>query len=213
MPRRKDGEETKNRILVAAAEMFAKNGFLKTTNADIAAACGGINAALISYYFTDKATLYKEAWMYSYQTAIAKYPMKSAYDKTLSPELRLCAVIEAKLNRNATGNSVVNSIIHHEISSFTGILTEFYMQVFFDVQNILREIVYEFLGEKVPDYEKEYSVFSILAMILIPIRKIQSMNHDAKSGLQKTDLKQRILHVQEFALGGLIQLKSKYESE
>ncbi len=61
MSRRKDGEETKEKILKAAAFMFAKHGFKNTTNADIVEHCGGINPALISYYFSSKASLYQQA--------------------------------------------------------------------------------------------------------------------------------------------------------
>lgn len=58
---RSDGEETKNRILLAAGKVFTEKGFRKATNQDIAAvACA--NGAAISYYFRDKAGLYLGVW-------------------------------------------------------------------------------------------------------------------------------------------------------
>ena len=210
MPRRKDGEETRNKILKAAAVMFARNGFKNTTNADIVNQCGGINAALINYYFSDKATLYQQAWEYAYSEAVRELPLREKLQKCHSPEEKLLTVIETSLCRNATSDSVVNGMIHHEISAMTGILTDLYARTFFDMQRLLRSIVDEILGNRVPAIEKDLSVYSILSMLLIPIRKIRSMDH-RKSESPDFDLSQRIRHVQQFALGGLEKLKQQYE--
>jgi AcrR family transcriptional regulator len=52
----KDGEVTRNRILQAAARLFAERGFDKTGISAIAKAAG-INSALIYYYFESKQAL------------------------------------------------------------------------------------------------------------------------------------------------------------
>lgn len=54
---RSDGAEARSRLLNSALNLFAKNGFSKTSTREIATAAG-VNIASISYYFGDKAGLY-----------------------------------------------------------------------------------------------------------------------------------------------------------
>ncbi len=63
MPIRSDGEETRSRILRAAGEEFGRRGFYHVTNQDISVKSGA-NSAAISYYFRDKAGLYREVWSF-----------------------------------------------------------------------------------------------------------------------------------------------------
>lgn len=60
-PLRSDGLEARNRLLQAALSLFAAKGFAKTCTREIAAAAG-VNLAAISYYFGDKAGLYRAAY-------------------------------------------------------------------------------------------------------------------------------------------------------
>lgn len=55
---RSDGVEARNRLLYAALDLFADKGFAKTSTREIALAAQ-VNIASISYYFGDKAGLYK----------------------------------------------------------------------------------------------------------------------------------------------------------
>jgi TetR/AcrR family transcriptional regulator, regulator of cefoperazone and chloramphenicol sensitivity len=55
---RSDGVEARNRLLDAALALFAEKGYTKTSTREIALAAQ-INIASISYYFGDKAGLYK----------------------------------------------------------------------------------------------------------------------------------------------------------
>ncbi|MDT7516087.1 CerR family C-terminal domain-containing protein [Rhodoferax mekongensis] len=57
-PMRSDGVEARNRLLDAALQLFAEQGFAKTSIREIALAAQA-NVASISYYFGDKAGLYR----------------------------------------------------------------------------------------------------------------------------------------------------------
>jgi TetR/AcrR family transcriptional regulator, regulator of cefoperazone and chloramphenicol sensitivity len=56
-----DGEESRQRLLHAAVQCFAEQGFTKTSTRQIATHAG-VNIAAISYYFGDKAGLYRAAY-------------------------------------------------------------------------------------------------------------------------------------------------------
>lgn len=58
---RSDGEQARARLLDAALELFADKGFAKTSTREIAQAAQ-VNIASISYYFGDKAGLYRAVY-------------------------------------------------------------------------------------------------------------------------------------------------------
>lgn len=58
---RSDGVEARARLLHAAVRLFAEKGFSNTSTRELATA-GGVNIAAISYYFGDKAGLYRAAY-------------------------------------------------------------------------------------------------------------------------------------------------------
>jgi AcrR family transcriptional regulator len=61
-PLRSDGAEARARLLDAALTLFAEKGFSKTSTREIAQAAQ-VNVASISYYFGDKAGLYRAVWV------------------------------------------------------------------------------------------------------------------------------------------------------
>lgn len=61
-PLRSDGAEARARLLDAALALFAEKGFSKTSTREIALAAH-VNVASISYYFGDKAGLYRAVWL------------------------------------------------------------------------------------------------------------------------------------------------------
>ena len=61
-PLRSDGAEARARLLDAALALFAEKGFAKTSTREIALAAH-VNVASISYYFGDKAGLYRAVWL------------------------------------------------------------------------------------------------------------------------------------------------------
>jgi TetR/AcrR family transcriptional regulator, regulator of cefoperazone and chloramphenicol sensitivity len=58
---RSDGVEARARLLHAALRLFAEKGFANTSTRELATAAG-VNIAAISYYFGDKAGLYRAAY-------------------------------------------------------------------------------------------------------------------------------------------------------
>ena len=59
--KRSDGAQSRERLLLTAMRLFAEQGFARTSTREIALAAG-TNIASISYYFGDKAGLYRAAF-------------------------------------------------------------------------------------------------------------------------------------------------------
>lgn len=86
-PTRHDGEQSRERLLRAGLALFAQQGFSKTSTREIAEAAQ-TNIAAISYYFGDKAGLYRAVFFEPQgcpAKAIARY---DSTDLTLAEALR-----------------------------------------------------------------------------------------------------------------------------
>lgn len=89
---------TRERIIAAAGELFAANGFRGTTIRDI---CGqaGVNVAAVNYHFRDKESLYAEVLRSAHRHCSEQYPLDRDLSADASPTLRLEAYVRAFLHR------------------------------------------------------------------------------------------------------------------
>ena len=84
---RTDGAEARQKILLCALKLFAEKGYAKTSVRQIAQAAQ-VNVSAISYYFTDKAGLYRT--VFSWPSLVAR-PCEYGFT---APELPLEAALQ-----------------------------------------------------------------------------------------------------------------------
>ncbi len=83
---RSDGVEARERLLNMALRLFAENGYTKTSTREIAQAAG-VNVAAISYYFGDKAGLYRAVFTEPLGSPRDDIPLYDPPDFTLRQSL------------------------------------------------------------------------------------------------------------------------------
>lgn len=88
---------TRERLLAAAAETFAEQGYRQATVREICRRARA-NVAAINYHFRDKAGLYEEVIAGVCQQAIEKYPLRAA-EMPADPEERLRLFVRTFLGR------------------------------------------------------------------------------------------------------------------
>jgi AcrR family transcriptional regulator len=93
-----ENEQTCDRLLQSAVEVFAERGFKDATVRDICARAG-VNVASVNYYFRSKEALYREALAFAFREADRKYPQDAAANPELPPEERLRQFILAMVHR------------------------------------------------------------------------------------------------------------------
>ncbi len=89
---------TRERILEAAGEVFAENGFRYATVRDICEKAN-VNIAAVNYHFGDKEKLYYTVLKYWREVAFRKYPLDLNMDKNKTPEEHIGAFIRFFLFR------------------------------------------------------------------------------------------------------------------
>jgi len=92
------GMDTRDRLLNAAGEVFAANGFHNATVRDICSKARA-NVAAINYHFGDKEALYSEVLHFSFQFALEKYPLGIGTAPGDSADKRLHAFVRNYLDR------------------------------------------------------------------------------------------------------------------
>jgi AcrR family transcriptional regulator len=91
-------DRTREQLLEAAAEVFARAGFRAATVREICQGAGA-NIAAVNYHFGDKETLYAEVLRRALQRARQKYPPDLGLGPKASPEERLHAFVHSFLLR------------------------------------------------------------------------------------------------------------------
>ncbi|NLI82759.1 MAG: CerR family C-terminal domain-containing protein [Deltaproteobacteria bacterium] len=90
--------DTRERLLQAAGEAFARSGFRNATVREISKRANA-NVAAVSYHFGDKEGLYAAVLRHASMAALKKYPPDGGVQRDAPPEQRLAAFIRSFLHR------------------------------------------------------------------------------------------------------------------
>jgi AcrR family transcriptional regulator len=150
--REHDAEARRERLLKAAATVFAKDGFEK---ASLRAIClkAQANVASVKYYFGSKEGLYREVFLSSCANKMDKDPPVTLADGG-SPEDTLRSWIHHLLDHvllKRAANPVKSQIMAHEMREPTHCLNEFIKLVVGPFHEELQRIIAAVLGRKKVD--------------------------------------------------------------
>lgn len=163
---RSDGEQSRERLLTAAMRLFAEQGYAKASTREIALAAGA-NVASISYYFGDKAGLYRAAF-----TAISSDPADEIafYDQpgfTLRQSLEgFFGQMLAPLLQGEMGE-LCNRLWFREMLEPTGLWANEIENGIRPQHEALARILAHHLGLPQPDDETHRLAFSIASLALL----------------------------------------------
>jgi len=162
---RRDGVETRRRILEAACVVFSEKGYRRATHAEICKRAG-TNTAAINYHFHDKQTLYVEAWRLAFHRSIDAHPPDGGVAPGAPPEERLGGRIGSIMHRILDPQSHEFGIVHKEHANPTGLLAEVTRECIEPLRRQMTQIVRELLGDEAPDEQVHLCQMSIMAQCL-----------------------------------------------
>jgi AcrR family transcriptional regulator len=213
---RSDGVETRQRLLRAAAKIFAARGFWEATIAEI---CGEAkaNTAAVNYHFGSKEALYVESWRYAFEKSLKAYPPDGGVAWDAPAEERLQVRILSIMRRITDPESHSFDIVHKEMANPTGLLSEAMQESIEPLFRDFASIVRELLGEHATARHVRLCHMSIMAQCFGPLLRERRRRISPKAprprGFEPAleDVDTFADHVTRFSLAGIHEVRRQIE--
>jgi AcrR family transcriptional regulator len=165
---RKDAQETRQRLLAAAAEVFAQKGYWETTHAEICRKAKA-NTAAVNYHFGSKENLYIESWKYAFEKSVEAHPPEGGIAPEAPVQERLRGRILAFMRRIADPDNHEIEIMHKEMANPTGLLTQTVHEKVEQMRRGMQSIVQELLGDRARERQVSLCVMSLVGQCFGPM--------------------------------------------
>ena len=196
--------ETRERLLKAAAQLFADRGFKKVTVRDICRAARA-NVAAVNYHFSDKSGLYREVLQLAIETMRATNDAAREAGDGLPADDRLREYIKISMCRAmSSGNATwISRLIHREMTDPTPTFDVIVEQAFRPRMDDLTAMVAEILGCVPEDPRVSQCVASIHAQWMLFVPNPVASRFRAKLQLKTDDAGKLAEHISKFSLAGI----------
>ncbi|NQU22028.1 MAG: CerR family C-terminal domain-containing protein [Candidatus Nealsonbacteria bacterium] len=196
-------DDTRNRLLDAAGEIFAEKGFQAATVREI---CGraGANLAAVNYHFRDKKTLYVETVRHAQSCGLQEPP--PGLFEGLTPDEKLREYIHRMLSRlfDPQRPSWHTRLLAHEMTEPCPACLEMvgaYVRANFD---LLNRILAEFLPPETTQADCHLAAFSVIGQCLhFKIGRAVMELLVGPEELQTYDVARLVDHIAQFSLAAL----------
>jgi len=175
-------EGTKRRLIEAAGEGFAQNGYRAATVRSICQRAGA-SVSAINYHFKDKEALYEAVFEYAHRIAMEKFPHDMDLKPGATPEDRLRAFIRsALLSHLGSGFPAWHDrLISHEMSNPTGMLDTVKQKYIQPLHAALEGLVGEIMRKANPTHKPDDDLVQLGAMNIVGACIFQ---HHARHNIQ-----------------------------
>jgi len=202
---RKDGVETRERLLDTACSVFAEKGFQDASVAEICERAGA-NVAAVNYHFGGKDALYAEVWRYTFDTFMQAYPLDGGLPPDAHPEDRLFARIHALLQRVFDDGRVGQCfrIGLRELVNPSAALEDTKRELIGPHRKRTQELVRELLGPEASDEDVLFCEISIINQCL-SVNFFQERRKFllGRERISKNAVEHLARHITKFSLGGI----------
>ncbi len=204
---RKDGIDTRDKILKAASEVFAKKGYRNTRVADI---CGraGSNVAAVNYHFGSKDALYVVVWRNAFDEALRAYPPDGGLPPDAPAEQCLRALVHSTLHRILGAGRLGHAgrILMREMSDPSEAIRGVLRDVIRPLRERTRMIMKRLLGPKANDRDIGFCEMSVIHQCLaMGFRRGKLPPGITKGGGKATPdlIDDLVEHITNFSLAGI----------
>lgn len=211
MSDRRRGQDTKERVLEAACEVFAEKGYRDATHAEICRRAG-TNVAAINYYFASKEALYRAAFEHLSQEVEALYPLNGRLPSTEAPEKRLRAFIHAHLSRMFDPERLgrLHGIRMAEMFDSTSLLEDLLERQLAHDREVIQRVLRELLGPQASQREVEWCEMSVVSQCFIagPGPGPRNKGPRVTFGLEAAGIDRLTAHITAFSLAGIAAIRT-----
>jgi len=217
MARRKDGIETRGRILRVACKVFAEKGY---HDAKVEEICkhAKTNIAAINYHFGSKDQLYAQVWRRAFDAAKEAYPPEGGLGPDAAPEERLRGTIYSIVGKAVDPGRIghAGKLLLREIISPTDVIDQVKHDAIRPMHDRMTRLMRELLGPKATDQQILLSTTSVVHQCLaIGIRLFTGrMPPFVKFDMPTEQLVETLTnHITRFSLAGIKALRADIEAE
>lgn len=211
-----DLQQTRQRLLDAAGEVFAERGFLGASIREISRRAHA-NVAAVNYHFGDKARLYRAVLKYAHACAHdTMESLQATIPAGATPEEKLDAFVRSALTRTlAAGRPAWHGkLVAREMIEPSPALDAFVAEDIYPRFIILRTIIAEILGVPLEHDSVRWQAASVIAQALFwhhnkPV--VQRLYPDLKYSDEQIEFIAR--HVVEFSLTGLRGARTRIRAD
>jgi len=200
---------TRQRLLEAAAEVFAAKGYRDARISDICRRASA-NVAAVNYYFGQKEKLYAETWRHSFEQSIAAHPPDGGVAADAPADQRFRGHIRAFLARGLGSDNAAFVIMHMELANPTGLLDEVRREMIGPLRQRAQSLIAELLGDRATDRRVRLCEMSTMGQCLhLIIRRLhKSLPCDANT-LEDVPVSVLADHIARFSLAGIDAIRNR----
>jgi AcrR family transcriptional regulator len=196
--------ETRDRLLTAAARLFADRGFMKVTVREICRTARA-NVAAVNYHFGDKLGLYRDVLQSAIDVMRSTSAAAVAAGEGLPPPGQLRQYIQVYLHRVLAdgGNTWIHRLINREIADPTPAFDTLVELALRPRLEYLGHLVAKLLGCPPDDARVLRCVASIQAQSVFYLPNPVASRLGVKSTLTAAEIDEIAHHITEFSLAGI----------
>lgn len=209
---KKSHPNTRERLLEAAGNLFAQNGFHQTTIAEICDAAEA-NIAAVNYHFGDKEALYDEVWRQAFSVAQLTYPLQNKTIEAPSMEDRLYMYAHAMLSRifDPHDAGLFAQLLFREMANPTLSLGKIAAEAIQPQCEEVGDIVQQFMEIGLTDEQLHLCLHSIVGQCTFynfstSLRTLIT----GQKGFNAEEIGRMARHIARFSIGGLQAMKEEY---
>ena len=208
--------ETRQRLLEAAGEIFAEQGFHNATVRDVCQRAGA-NIAAVNYHFGDKEGLYTAVLRYAHQCATEKYSPEMAFASkgNVPAEQRLHMFVRSFLRHIFDEGQPAwhGKLMSREMMEPTPALEVLVREEIRPRAEMLEAIIRELLGRRASLERVRLCVRSIIGQCIFYHHGRPVITRlDPQQGFSPRDIERVADHITQFSLAALRQLAEEKET-
>ena len=199
---------TRQRLLGAACEVFAREGYRGATVAEICDKAEA-NIAAVNYHFGSKENLYAKAWQRAFRRSLEIYPPDGGVGANAPPREQLRARIRMFVRRVLDEEQIgAFAIMCAEMAHPTGLLDEVRRQAIRPLRREMLALVRKLIGPGASDEQVELCGMSIINQCVgLRFRPPMRGANPARKWLSPQHVGELADHITDFSLAGIAAIR------
>jgi len=200
---------TKNRLIQAAAPIFAAKGYRETTVAEICEKAEA-NIAAVNYHFGDKESLYDAVWRHAFEITSNEFPLFGKLPDSPTLEDYLYSYAHALMHRIFIDSEagLFPKLLHQEMSNPTLALDRIAQEVLLPQSHFIGKEIHTFLEPAVTEGEIQLCIYSVVGQCAFynfsrPLRE----RIMGEKNMNEEEIEKLARHIARFSIGGLKEIQ------